>query len=199
MAAIRPLFRNPHLLQRDDQTRVDVAMARLFVVVDGAAVIGFAVGSGFTLCGGGDGVALEAAEGDIVHQRLVGAAIKDNEPDGGGDEREDEDSAQDGNAEGENAGHGDLEHNKADDDAHADDGPGFAGGVLAVVHGVEELVFVREAADHEVDEAEEQHPPGRRENAVYGADDENKNGLRKVEAIAEHRRLHQFHVVYACD
>ena len=65
-----------------------------------------------------------------------------------------------------------------------------------MIHRVEELVFVDEGSDDEIQQAKKQHKPGTRQNAVDNADDEDEYGLRKVEAIAEDRGLNQFCVIY---
>ena len=66
-----------------------------------------------------------------------------------------------------------------------------------MVHGVEELVFVDKSSDDEIYQAKEQHKPGARQNAVHDANYEDKQGLRKIEAITENRRLDHFCVI--CD
>ena len=77
----------------------------------------------------------------------------------------------------------------------ADDGPGTARRMLAVVHGVEELVLVDEGADEEVEQAEEEDEPGAREDGVDDADDVDEDRLREVEAVAEDGRGAQLGVV----
>lgn len=68
--------------------------------------------------------------------------------------------------------------------------------MLTVVHSVEELVFVDEGSDDEIQQAKKKHKPRARQDAVHDADDEDEYGLRKVEAVAEHRGLNQFCVIY---
>ena len=64
-----------------------------------------------------------------------------------------------------------------------------------MVHRVEELVLVDEGSDDEIYQAKEQHKPGSRQNAVHNANYEDKQGLRKIEAIAKDRRLDHFCVI----
>lgn len=58
-----------------------------------------------------------------------------------------------------------------------------------MVHGVEELVFVDEAAEEEVEQAEEEDEPAAGEDGVDDADDVDEDRLREVEAVGEHGRL----------
>ena len=67
--------------------------------------------------------------------------------------------------------------------------------MLTVVHGVEELVFVDEAANEEVDEAEEEDEEGAGEDAVDGTDDEDQDRLGEEKAIRKHWRLYEFSIV----
>ena len=61
--------------------------------------------------------------------------------------------------------------------------------MLTVVHSVEELVFVDEGSDDEIQQAKEQHKPRARQDAIHDADDEYEYGLRKVEAVAKYGGL----------
>ena len=140
----------------------------------------------------------QTADSDEFHQRLIGLLVVDDEPDREGDQRDDEDGALDGQAQPQDARHGELEDDQAEDDAVADYGPGSTGGVLAVVHGVEELVLVDEGAEKEVEQAEEEDEPGTREGGVDDADDEDEDRLREVEAVAEDWGLDQFGAVAWC-
>lgn len=141
-------------------------------------------------------IPINRSERDEFRQRLECNAEPIVEPHCRGDEWENEDRAGDGGAEGEDAGHADLEEDEADDDAGADHGPGAAGGMLTVVHGVEELVFVDEGAHDEVDQAEEADEPGPWENGVDDANDEDEDGLREVEAVAEGWGVLEIRIVY---
>ncbi len=67
--------------------------------------------------------------------------------------------------------------------------------MLAVIHRVKELILVDEGSDDEIKEAKKQYKPGARQDTVHNANDEDEYGLRKVEAVAEDRRLHQFRVI----
>lgn len=64
-----------------------------------------------------------------------------------------------------------------------------------MIHRVEELVFVDEIPDDKVEQAKKQHKPRAWQDAVHNANDKDKQGLRKVEAITEDRWLHQFRVI----
>lgn len=64
-----------------------------------------------------------------------------------------------------------------------------------MIHRVEELVFVDESSDDKVEQAKKQHKPGAWQDAVHDANDKDKQGLRKVEAITEDRWLDQFRVI----
>lgn len=68
--------------------------------------------------------------------------------------------------------------------------------MLTVVHSVEELVFVDEGSDDEIQQAKEQDKPRAGQDAIHDADDEDEYGLGKVEAVAKYRRLNQFCVIY---
>lgn len=65
----------------------------------------------------------------------------------------------------------------------------------AVIHCIEELIFVDEAADDEVQQAEEQYEPGAWQDAIDDADNEYEDALWKVEAIAKYWWLHELSVV----
>ena len=54
-----------------------------------------------------------------------------------------------------------------------------------MVHGIEQLVLVDKATDHEIDEAEEEHEPGAGKHAVDCANHKDKDCLGKVEPVAE--------------
>ena len=64
-----------------------------------------------------------------------------------------------------------------------------------MVHSVEELVLVNEAADEKIDEAEEEDEKRAGEDAVDGADDENEDSLWEEEAVRKHGRLNQLSVI----
>lgn len=68
-----------------------------------------------------------------------------------------------------------------------------------MIHRVEKLVFVDESSDDEIKQAKEQHKPRAWQHAVHDANDEDEHGLRKVEAIAEDRRLDQLCVICILD
>ncbi len=68
-----------------------------------------------------------------------------------------------------------------------------------MIHSVEKLILVDEASDDEVYQSKEKNEPRARQDAVDDANDEDEDGLRKVEAIAEDRWLHQFGVVLMTD
>lgn len=65
-----------------------------------------------------------------------------------------------------------------------------------MVHGVEQLVFVDEASNDEVDQTEEEDQPRALKHAVHGADDENQECLWKVEAVTEDGWLNKLCVVW---
>ena len=92
--------------------------------------------------------------------------------------------------------HGDLEEDDSDLDAVTDHDPASAGRVLAVVHGIQELVFVDEASNQEVGEAGEDDFPAVSKDTVDDANYEDQNCLWQVKAVAESRRLDQFGIVY---
>lgn len=58
-----------------------------------------------------------------------------------------------------------------------------------MIHCVEELVFIDEAADGEVDETEETDEPGAGEDTIDDADDENEDVWRESETVAETWRV----------
>ena len=58
-----------------------------------------------------------------------------------------------------------------------------------MVHGVEELVFVDEAAEEEVEQAEEEDEPAAGQDGVDDADDVDEDRLGEVEAVGEDGRL----------
>jgi len=64
-----------------------------------------------------------------------------------------------------------------------------------MIHGIEKLVLVDEASKDEIEEASQEDTPRFAENAVHNADDENKHDLRKVEAVAKHRRLYKLRII----
>lgn len=114
----------------------------------------------------------DTTEGNKPHEGFVSAAVDDAEPDGGDDERDHEEGAGYGLFEEELAGSCELEEDEADKDAVADHAPAGASRVLAMVHGVEELVFVDGVAEGEVGEGGEEDLPGGAEDAVDESDDE---------------------------
>ena len=137
----------------------------------------------------------KAADGNKSHQRLVSALVENDEPDSKREQRDDQDRPVHCQTETQNARHGQLEHNKTDHDAVADDGPCSTGGMLTVVHRIEKLVFVGESSNDKIQQAKKQHKPGARQNAIHDANNEDEYRLRKVEAIAEDGGLHQFCVI----
>lgn len=70
--------------------------------------------------------------------------------------------------------------------------------MLLVVHGVEQLVFVDEAADSEVDETEEADDVRAGEDAVDDCDYENEDCLWEGKAVAECRWFAEVSVVAGC-
>lgn len=66
----------------------------------------------------------------------------------------------------------DLKDDKPDNDAIADHYPTSAGGVLSVVHGIEQLVLVDIKADDKVDDAWKEDLPRSSEHAVDDTDEE---------------------------
>ena len=66
-----------------------------------------------------------------------------------------------------------------------------------MVHGVEELILVDEAADSEVDSPGEEDLPGFAKDAVDDADDKDEEDLGEEKAVVEGCWLVEFGVV--CD
>ena len=64
-----------------------------------------------------------------------------------------------------------------------------------MIHRVEQLVFVDESSNDEIEQAKKEHEPRAWQDAVHDADDKDKHGLRKVEAITEDRWLDQLRVI----
>jgi hypothetical protein len=138
---------------------------------------------------------VETSYGDKLHQRGVSPLVKNNEPDRKDDKWQDQNRTVNCQAETDDACHSNLENDQAKDDAVADDRPGLSSRVPAVIHCIEELIFVDEAAEDEVQQAEEQYEPRAWQDAIDDTDDEYEDALWKVEAIAEHWRLHKLCVV----
>lgn len=70
--------------------------------------------------------------------------------------------------------------------------------MLLVIHGVEQLVFVDEAADGEVDEAEEADDVRAGEDTVHDSDYEDEDCLWERKAVAERGGLVEAGVVAGC-
>ena len=62
--------------------------------------------------------------------------------------------------------------------------------MLAVIHGIEKLVFVDEAPQYKVNQPKKEHEPGAGKNAVYCTDYKYQDSLRQVISIAEDRWLY---------
>ena len=65
-----------------------------------------------------------------------------------------------------------------------------------MVHGVEQLVFVDEASNEEVDQTEEKDEPRALKDAVHSANDENQECLWKIEAVTENWWLNKLCIVW---
>ena len=139
--------------------------------------------------------ALQAPESDKLHQRAIRPAVLVCKPQGRDGQGRHEDRALEGAPQRELACERELEEHEPGDDAVAHHDPALAGRVLAVLHGVEELVLVHEVANGEVDEAAEKDLPRVAEDAVDEADDEDEDGLGEEEAVAEYWGLDKFGVV----
>lgn len=92
----------------------------------------------------------DTLERDELHQRLVRSAKYEEEPDTADDQRDQHDTSQQGFLERELPTDSDLEQNNANLYSIANHYPALASGVLAMVHGVEELVFVDETSNKEI-------------------------------------------------
>jgi hypothetical protein len=64
-----------------------------------------------------------------------------------------------------------------------------------MVHSVEKLVLVDETSNQKVGQTRQNDLPAVSQNTVDNTDDEDEDGLGKVEAITEARRLYEFGVV----
>ncbi|KUI57799.1 hypothetical protein VP1G_10979 [Cytospora mali] len=195
---------DPRLLQRHDQAGVDEPQTFLLVLVDGALpapqYLLRRVSSGTTeqlvvddarpVGGGGLAPAVTAGTAGTVF--ITGSALADGAQgdvvDGAHEQGDDEQGGEEGELQDEVAGHGDLEDDEAEDHAVADDAPRAAGSVLRLVHGVEELVFVGEVSQREVDDAHGQDDVPPRQDAVHQTQDEDQQGGGEVEAVAEDGR-----------
>ena len=92
----------------------------------------------------------QAANGNELHQWLISPLIEDDEPNRAREQRNDQDRTVHGQTESQNTSHRKLKDDQADYDTIAYDRPCFTGGMLTVIHCVEELIFVDEGSDDEI-------------------------------------------------
>lgn len=104
-------------------------------------------------------VTIDTSKRDEFHEGPVRASEEVEEPERASEKGDYEDGSGDGLAESQDADHGELEDHETHDDAVAYHRPCSSGRVLVVVHCVEELVFVDEAADVKVDKAKKADTP----------------------------------------
>jgi len=98
--------------------------------------------------------AVDTAKSNEASQRFNCAGVEVAEPDGSDEKGKYQDGPPKCRFQCQNTGHSNLEDNQAEYDAVGDDGPCSSGRVLTVIHGVEELIFVGEASNSEVNQAE---------------------------------------------
>ena len=148
---------------RRNQTRVDEGHASLAGFINGHSVPGFRHVA--TLCATQCIFRVvwpvvirvlrspNASKCDELHQWPIGPGVDVGEPDGSKKKRNQKCTPDQGFLEGKLTAHSDLEEHDADDDAITNHSPSFPCRVLAVIHGVQELVLVYKAPDEEIKEA----------------------------------------------
>lgn len=119
-------------------------------------------------------VPTDATERDELRQRLVGACVVIAEPDCYGQQRNNGCRGGECLSECQPAYHSHLEDSNSEDGAIRDDRPCPAGGMLIMVHGVQELILVSEIPDDEIEQPKEKNVYAVRKNAVHDADDEDQ-------------------------
>lgn len=203
-ATVTHAIRNPDLFKRRNQTGVDEAHAAFSRFVHSQSVIGLLLVAVMVV--GVDSVLFcrcvicvfcssDTLERDELHQRFVGSAKHEEEPDATDYKRYQHDTSQQSFLECELPTNSDLEQNYTNLYAITNHDPTLASRVLAMVHCVEELVLVDKASNEEISQARQNDLPAVSQHTVDNTDDEDEDGLRKVEAIAETRGLYEFGVI----
>lgn len=137
----------------------------------------------------------DASQCNELHEWSVGLGIDVGKPDGANQERDEEGTSDQSLLESQLTADGDLEEYNANYNAVADHGPSLASGVLPVIHGVQKLILVHEASNQEIEKARKDDLPTPAQHTVDDANDEDQNGLREVEAIAEGGGLDELGII----
>jgi hypothetical protein len=137
----------------------------------------------------------ETSQSDELHQRSVCPCEHKKEPESADDERRHQYGSLESLLQCQLPSDGNLEEDYAKNDAVAHHCPASTRRMLAMLHGIKQLVLVYKLADDEVCQACEKDLPGVPQNTVHHAYDKNEDCLRQEEPVAEDRGLDQLCVI----